>query len=1050
MLRPFLFGLMTLLTLSFLATSAYSQVTNATLRGTIVDDQGNPVEGATVEIKQDAGQVSKSTQTNDSGSFAFIGLKVGGPYTLTAVKAGMTQGVERNINLKAGNNPAMYLQVFPQTTGSDNLEVIQVTGSRVNASGRGTNFDVNDIQTAPSTSGDLRDIIRGSPDVYVEGNSISIGGANNRFNSITIDGIRQDDDFGLNASGFPTARTPIALQSIEEVTVNKTPFDVRYGNFLGGNVNVVTKSGTNELQASAYAAHLNDNWVGKKSKDLDVPTDFQETRVGATVGGAIVEDELFYFFSAEGLESRRPNPFGVAGSGAPFESSDIFAEDVARVQEITRRVYNFEPGTIGRERVEEDLKLLAKFDWELSPFQKLEAKLQHNKGSDIIVGFANDDQLPLTSNGFKVENTINTASLRLFSDWNDSFSTKLEASFKHVETRQNPLEGNGFMEAVVTTANGSEISVGPDRFRHANRLDNDVFHLGAEGNYLLGDHFITAGIQWDDTQIINLFGDSSNGLATYGSIENYENLFADEIVYSNAITNNVLDLEADWGFQNTVLFAQDEWQISNTLTATFGLRFENYQSNGNITLNPNFLERYGFANTEDLDGKQAFLPRLGLTYRPTKRLTLNTGFGIYGGGTPNVWISNNYTNDGFTQNTAIVEDYNGFDGRNIPQDIQSQIAAANSNVNALDPGFELPQSYKFALDTKYSFDVPGFLDNINFDFSYSYSQAKHALNWIDLRRGHSSIENNSAVAVGPDGREIFDLTPSDRQGYDSARPYDLLLTNTDKGFAHNASFTLSKAFDFGLFISGSYAWQDVEEVNAGNSSRAVSNYGQVAVGRDPNDPDLATSNYERKHRFLINATYQKNFISNLVTSFSMFFERRSGQPYSYTFGGRRETLAALFGGTNEYSRREQNLFYVPKGDGSDVIYGEGIDEASMNAFLAKTGLDDYRGEIAPRNVFFGDWVDNIDFQLSQELPGIKENHRARITFDIQNLPNLLNKEWGQVRNPRFPFFVQVADVDYDAASGRYVYSNLADRPENETIDNIQSIWQMQLMLTYQF
>jgi outer membrane receptor for ferrienterochelin and colicin len=121
-----------------------------------------------------------------------------------------------------------------------------------------------EIDTLPSVGRDPRDVIRRNPEVSVEGSArtLSIGGANNRYNSITVDGTRQDDDFGLNASGYPTRRSPIGLSAVQELTVDTSPFDVHYGKFLGGNVNIVTKSGTNELKGTLIATYTSDSFLG--------------------------------------------------------------------------------------------------------------------------------------------------------------------------------------------------------------------------------------------------------------------------------------------------------------------------------------------------------------------------------------------------------------------------------------------------------------------------------------------------------------------------------------------------------------------------------------------------------------------------------------------------------------------------------------------------------------------------------------------------------------------------------------------------------------------
>jgi len=247
-------------------------------------------------------------------------------------------------------------------------------------------------------------------------------------------------------------------------------------------------------------------------------------------------------------------------------------------------------------------------------------------------------------------------------------------------------------------------------------------------------------------------------------------------------------------------------------------------------------------------------------------------------------------------------------------------------------------------------------------------------------------------------------------------------------------------------------------VNPATSSRSVSNYGLAAV-TDPNDPDAGISNYERKHRVTAALEFTRALVGdltdsapwkNMKTSFGMFVETRSGQPYSYTFadsnGG--DNLARIFGEEREFARRNHQLFYVPRGDDSDVVLN-GIDPADFEAFLKRTGLDKYRGQIVPKNSFHSPWFTKIDLRFAQDLPNPISGHRARFVIDIENVGNMLNDKWGRAESVPFPFLTPAVDVNYDAATGRYVYSNLRqDRPER--VDVLASVWRASLGLIYDF
>jgi len=447
-------------------------------------------------------------------------------------------------------------------------------------------------------------------------------------------------------------------------------------------------------------------------------------------------------------------------------------------------------------------------------------------------------------------------------------------------------------------------------------------------------------------------------------------------------------------------------------------------------------------------------------------------------------MSNNYTNDGTRTALVRVSDpaiINGFDGRNIPQGVKDALvrAAGNGNVDVLDPDFKIPSVWKLSLGTDYAPDIPGAGDygkHIELKANYTFTKVRSGVTWIDLRRNLSSISNSSPVGTTPDGRPLYPAN------FNTTRGVDMELTNDSRGYGHVASVTAQKAFPFGLFVSASYAYVDNQEVNPGTSSVSTSNYGIVAI-TDPNRPDLAVSNYERRHRFTGTVEYSGNVVGlftdsrpwkDMKTSFGLFAESRSGQPYSWTFGasedrdamGRTEAngtkLARIFGEDASIASRNRELFYVPN-DGRtceevsmpgacDVVL-KGITKDQFNTFLQRTGLDRYRGRIAPRNAFKGPRYNRIDLRFAQDLPNPLSGHRARFVVDIENFGNLLNSGWGIFRQVQFPFYTPAVDVSYDRAANSYVYSNLrSSNPTQgpQTADLLLSVWRVSLGLMYDF
>ena len=1047
------------LVLACFATNASAQVTTATIRGTVTSsDDATPMTSVEVTLVHIPTGNTKTTATNDAGAFVFTGLRVGGPYRVTASVDGFKPAEERDIYLSAGKTRDVPLGLKLAE------EVIEVAGSSIshNTSER-TIVTSQEIEALPSVSRDPRDLVRRAPDVTVEGSShtMSIQGANPRFNSVTVDGIRQDDDFGLNQNGYPTLRSPIALSAIEEMTLETAPFDVRYGKFMGGNVNIVTKSGTNDFKGELFGTYTSDALSGHHTGDIRLNGNhYHEYRYGAALGGPIVYDKVHFFLDVEGLDAATPISVGPAGSGAANIVGKVTQDEVAMAQQIAQSVYHFDAGVPSRNLDESDVNIFSKVDWAIDDKNRFTATYQRTGGNAFTAASASTTSLPLSSDWYNALDTLQTFSGRLLSDWTDKLSTELEADGKIVTNKVDPLNGNGFMQATIKTPEGGQIVLGPDQFRHSNSLDNDTFHIKAAGNYLAGDHLITAGAEYELLHIDNLFIAATNGAATYASLDAFNAMTPTSISYSNATTLNPADGAANWNAGTITTYLQDQYKVTNQLTLTGGLRLETLTADTKITENENFVARNGFANTATLNGRSILMPRFGASYLATDRLNLRLGTGLYSGGSPNVWVSNNYTNDGvriasvFSQDPNVI---NGFDGRNIPQAIKSMVQAGNGNVDALDPNFKLPSAWKVGMGAEYSFDVAALGDNgknFQLKLNYTYSRVHEGVTWIDLRRNLASLPDNVPVGTLPDGRPLYDTST---MGFNASRGYDMLLTNNHDGSGHSASVVLDKAFPFGLYVAGTYAFEHVLEVNPANSSRSVSNYSLLAV-TDPNNPSLVTSNYERTHRItgavefshaLIGELTNAPLWKNLKTGFGMFIESRSGQPYSWTFSDANfgTTLAKMFGEERTFSANNHQLFYVPKGDGSDVTLN-GISQADFDSFLKQTGLDKYKGQIAPRNAFTSPWFNKIDVRFSQDLPN-PLGHRAKLMVDIENFGNLLDHKWGRSSSVPFPYMTPAVDVSYDQASGKYVYSNLRN-PSATTVDAFASVWRISLGLMYDF
>lgn len=1041
-------GALALAVASSWAVPAIAQETTSSMTGLVLTSQGEPAAGVQVEIVHVPTGTRTVSNVNAEGRFSAPGLRVGGPYTVTFSGTGVPRQAIDGLFIRLGEPAVIDLVLEGQAQAQAGIEEIVVTGERITqqVSGTGRAFNEEQIQRAPTVNRDLKAALRLDPRVSLDPtnvDAISIAGANNRFNQLSVDGVRQGDDFGLNNNGYPTQRAPISLDAIEQLAVVTNPFDVEYSGFQGGLINIVTKSGSNDFSGSAFYYYTDDSITGDKSKNNTYQFTFEEKTYGGTFGGPILRDKLFFFLSYEKLESTVPQDFGPSGSGAPNQVSGITVAEYNQVLDISNRIYRFDAGALGAALPEDDEKILARVDWNITDdhratfaYQKTEGNQTSDTGNSL-----SSRTIATLSHLYNRAITLEQYSGQIYSTWTDNFSTELKYGRKEVVTNQDSLRGTDFAEMEVRTAGGGIINVGPDEFRHANVLTNDLNSYKAKGEYLLGDHTITAGFEREELDVFNLFVPRSQGFYTFNSIADFEARRAATFSYQNAVSNNANDGAAQFAYDTNSLYLEDKWNVTPDLELTYGLRYDWWVSDDQPVLNPTFRNRYGFANTETLDGLDLWSPRLGFRYDLTDRTKLTGGVGVFGGGTPNVWISNSFSNDGqtitrqdFSRTSSalpvatVLDNVNGFD---IPQAVLTRhgTLVGAGDVNALDPGFEIPSEWQAALGLTHDFDVPGFADGVRLTLDAQFAQTREAVLWQNIRF--------TRIGTLPDGRPRYGLIPGATGGN------DYLLTNTGEG----NRMTLSAALDAGwetafgdIDAYVGYAFQDSEDVNPGTSSTASSNWDNVAVA-DMNNPEKATSNYEIRHRVTWETSWSKTFFEGFKTTLSFVGEHRTGRPYSFTFrdGG------SIFGDSRQ-DARDRQLFYVPANCNEVIL--RNVTCADLDAFIERNELGEYRGQIVPRNSHRSPWVHTVDMSLRQEIPAFFKGHRAVLTFDVQNLTNLLNNDWGRLEQVGFPSVAPVTTPSIDAATGRYIYTGLSD--PNLTTSARRSVWQIQVGVRYEF
>ena len=1037
-----------------LATPAAAQETTSTIRGTVTN-AGAPVGGATVEIYDTQTGAKSTVITEPSGSFTVSGLSAGDNYTVTVTAPGI--GSTRVTDVVTVLTQAYELPIDLDSASSGGTEIVvsaaRIKGAGSISQGPATVLDTEAIASAVSTNRDIRDLSRRDPfarldDTPTGDRAISFAGQNPRYNRFTVDGVAISDSFGINPDGLPSRRSPIPIDAIGQFQAKVAPFDVREGNFQGGSINIVLRSGKNDWQGTGFFAYSSDELNGKRTKPgPNIPTgnvvlpNYTYKNFGAEISGPIIKDKLFFMVSAERLRASRPLPQGPGDNNAGQAVPTLTQAQVDQITQIAKTTYNYDTGGVAKSNGDSDDRLVARLDWNISSTQRASATYMYAKDS-VIDNTANTivtapGGLGLLSNSYYKSNKLHTGVIQLNSDWSDKFSTEARGFYKNYVRGQDPVLGRGFAEMAVCTAPTSDrgdvgaassasincpstaatVSFGPDISRQTNALRVESWGGMLQGRLKLGEHDVKAFFEFQHTKSFNSFVQRSSGYYYFDSIADFQARNAQRFRYqTNPVTFNADDAAATFTYQAYTLGIQDSWRISDTLNVDLGLRYDFYGGSSRPVLNTVFAGRYGFDNTRFVNGLGALQPRLAFTFKPTRELNFRGGIGVFAGGTPDVYVSNSFSNTGVLTNAIDIQQLNngtynnasgaailsGVNGAAIPAVANAVLGAValspTAPTNALDPNFKLPRQLRTTLSADWTPDRLGFLGSgWELGADVLYSRVLQQVYFRDLR-----VQANGTLT--PDGRTRY--TPLTSFSDSNA---DIFLTNSTKGRGIFFVLRARKDFDFGLNAGVSYTHANIKDDNPATSSTATSNYG-AGVSIDGNGPAYGTSNDQVDNAIKFDFSYSHAFFGDNKTTLTLFGETRTGHPYSFTM---RDTASrsTVFGVVNPGTREQSRyLLYVPTGiNDPKVSFDNATNAALFDDFVNRSGLAQYRGQIAPRNAFRSNWVTKIDLSISQEIPLIGRS-KLKLFADIENFTNLLNRNWGQVREYAFPYAVAPVQV----------------------------------------
>lgn len=1068
-------------------------ITTGAVTGTVTDSSGRPLDAVQIRVRNKASGFVTGGLTHEDGRYFVQGLEVGGPYEVTARRIGFSQDIRDNQYIALSQALRLDFKLGQTAATLSGVTVVASTAADFSPTNTGTKAVVSDtaIQRLPTLTRNLTDFIRLTPQVSASGPGYSGGGMSNRMNNVQIDGASERDVFGLGSTGAPGAEVNaknISIDAVKEFQVLLAPYDVRQGNFGGLLLNAVTKSGTNQLQGSAYWFYRNEKF-GADTNILRA-TPFERTQYGFTLGGPIIKDKLHFFIAPEFQQEQSPvtGPYAGQPAGSP-QAFPLTSADQQRFEQIMGTLGAKNLGTAGYTNIDNPLSnVFTRFDYRINDMNRLVFRFNYSKGERLRQQNNRSPTVAVYSSNFHdFSNTKLAPVLQLFTNFKSGASNELFFGYNKWYNRRDPRDSFPQIQinsgGVVGPNGNASILAGADQFSQGNQLDTKTIEMTENFTFApMGNHTVTVGTRNEYVWLRNLFTQSSYGVWSFRNL--------DSLAAGNPNTFRKAIILADGGnvyfsaLQNA-LYAQDQWQVTPRFSLTAGMRFDISTFLKDVAYNAAIDSAYG-RRTDDIPGTTVqYSPRLGFNWDITGNQAnqLRGGAGLFVGTPPYVWLENAYVNSGniitFLNCNTATTPAPAFqvDPTNINTCRNGSGSKPIGDVNFLAHDLKFPQPVRVSLayDRRLPWNLVGTLEGLySRTLNQLFTVSKNVVAPVGTGQGGRTLY---ITAVTPaTGNRTLILPPAVVANGGTARFSTAIdLQNQSKDYAYNMTAQLRKRYADNWEAMIAYTYSRARDVQSFTSSTAISNW---QFGRTLSGPQeeafVTTSLFDQPHKVVASGSYTLKWLKKLSTDFSVFYQGVSGAPHDYIYGG-----SGGAGDLNGDGVQGNDLIYIPTSTTdpnqiqfraitrtvvtpgqpnridtlSTVAQQQGLLESFINS---SDCLKDHRGEILKRNSCRQPFVNQVDLAIRQNLP-IVADQRLSVQFDIFNFGNLLNKKWGRAfvtpttSNSNVPLMTHVGYSTNQAATAvpivQFTPPAGGEYAPGATVSNF---WRTQLSLRYSF
>ncbi len=1037
--------------LAFMVTTAMAQITTSSVSGKITAN-GEDVIGATIKaVHQPSGTVYRAV-TNIDGRYSIQGMRPGGPYVLEVTYVGYKNKQVKGISLSLGQNTVLNETLSEDAAQLEDVVIVadRNNNMRTDRAGATTSINADQIEAVPTVSRSMNDLLKLTPQGANVGSGFSVGGGNYRQSYVTVDGAAFNNAFGIGGN-LPGNGSPISLDALDQISVSSSPYDVRLSGFTGGAISAVTKSGTNQFKGTAYMYTTNSHLRGNKVSDYELNRlQSHSTTWGASFGGPIIKDKLFFFANGEYQSNISAGPSGTARVNASDEWSPSsgtvhrpLQSDMDNMLSFLNKTYGYNPGRYqGYSLDTPSYKFLARIDWNINENNKLNFRFSksHDKdssapsnstspfkdsviypgGEDATKGKAQSGRTANAGLYFESARYYQEKNFTSFAaEWNSKWggvSNVLRATYSYQDEPRTYV--GGLFPTVDILKNGSYyMGFGPDPFTEGNLRQVKTFVATDEATWSMGIQNFTAGLQFETNKATNGFGAASAGYYVFESMDDFMNGKAPRSYGVTFPMDGSSQFQATMKYNQFSAYVQDQVNFSDRFRLTAGLRFElpiypeleNCYNKAFAALKykDNAGNEHSYSTDQLPDAPLTVSPRVGFNWDilGNHKLVLRGGTGYFVGRLPFVWLVSAVSNAGCGQYTYYYNTPSD-PGANYLMDrfyasrdeqvkvlqqqglaVNREDAAAPSSPTIIDKDLKMNATWKTSLALDAKLPY-----DVDFSLEGIYSREFNPATVINLSRYW-------------DGKTVK-LAPGDERHYFSQsnknNPY--MITNAGhKAYYYSITASLAKKFDFGLNLSASYTYSKAKSYGDGIGDQVASAYynNRYSVNGN-NDMELGYGTYVAPNRLLISASYKKDYGKNFGSEVGLIYEGMN-MGYADGYSCTRYTYQLTSNVVGDYG--SNGLVYIPASrealnEWNFKDNGSYTAEQQKDDFWAYINQDDYlknhKGEYAERGGAVMPWHHQLDFKFNQNfyLNVAGQKNTLQFGVDIKNLANLLNNSWG--------------------------------------------------------